>query len=138
MTSKMPVGLIGLGRMGRIHAGNLEGRCRSAELAVVADADPCVAAVVGAEFDVPWTADLDQVLGDDSVRAVAVATPTATHGDLAVRAARAGKHVFCEKPIALDRRSGRTARPSRTRGSARSATSTPPWSCCGSRAGRSA
>jgi myo-inositol 2-dehydrogenase/D-chiro-inositol 1-dehydrogenase len=58
---------------------------------------------VGAELEVPWTTDLDEVFGDDTVQAVAVATPTATHGDLAIRAARAGKHVFCEKPIALDR-----------------------------------
>jgi inositol 2-dehydrogenase len=103
MTSKVRVALIGLGRMGRIHAGNLAGRCRSASLAVVADADPALAAAVGAEFDVPWTAHLDEVLADGDVQAVAVATPTATHADLAVRAARAGKHVFCEKPIALDR-----------------------------------
>jgi inositol 2-dehydrogenase len=103
MTSKVRVALVGLGRMGRIHAGNLAARCRPAELAVVADADPGMAAAAGAEFDVPWTADADEVLGDPAVDAVAVATPTATHADLVVRAARAGKHVFCEKPIALDR-----------------------------------
>jgi inositol 2-dehydrogenase len=103
MSSKVRVALIGLGRMGRIHAGNLAGRCRTAELAVVADADPRLAAEAGAEFDVPWTADVAEVLGDPAVEAVAVATPTATHADLVVRAARAGKHVFCEKPIALDR-----------------------------------
>jgi myo-inositol 2-dehydrogenase/D-chiro-inositol 1-dehydrogenase len=103
MRSKVRVALIGLGRMGRIHAGNLAARCRTAELAVVADADPRLAAEAGAEFDVPWTADVAEALGDPTVEAVAVATPTATHGDLAVRAARAGKHVFCEKPIALDR-----------------------------------
>ncbi|MCW2863791.1 MAG: Oxidoreductase, NAD-binding protein [Actinoallomurus sp.] len=103
MKSKVRVALVGLGRMGRIHAGTLAARCRSAELAVVADADPRMAAAAGAEFDVPWTADVDEVLADDTVEAVAVATPTATHGELAVRAARAGKHVFCEKPIALDR-----------------------------------
>ena len=103
MRTKVRVALIGLGRMGRIHAGNLAARCRSAELAVVADADPRRAAAAGAELEVPWTTDLDEVFGDDTVQAVAVATPTATHGDLAVRAARAGKHVFCEKPIALDR-----------------------------------
>ncbi len=103
MRAKVRVALIGLGRMGRIHAGNLAARCRSAELAVVADSDPRMAAGAGEEFGVPWTADVGDVLGDSTVEAVAVATPTATHGDLAVRAARAGKHVFCEKPIALDR-----------------------------------
>jgi inositol 2-dehydrogenase len=103
MRTKVRVALIGLGRMGRIHAGNLAGRCPSAELAVVADADPRAAAAAGEEYGVSWTADVAEVLGDPAVEAVAVATPTATHGDLAVRAARAGKHVFCEKPIALDR-----------------------------------
>lgn len=103
MRPKVRVALIGLGRMGRIHASNLAGRCRSAELAVVADADAGMAATAGAEFDVPWTADADEILDDPTVDAVAVATPTATHADLVVRAARAGKHVFCEKPIALDR-----------------------------------
>jgi predicted dehydrogenase len=103
VATKVPVALIGLGRMGRVHAAGLAARCRSAELAVVADADPGVAAAVGAELGVPWTADLDQVLCDEGVRAVAIATPTATHADLAVGAAQAGKHVFCEKPIALER-----------------------------------
>jgi inositol 2-dehydrogenase len=99
---KVRIALVGLGRMGRIHAGNLAARCRTAELALVADADPHVAATVAAELEVPWTAGVDEVLSDGTVEAVAVATPTATHADLVVRAARAGKHVFCEKPIALD------------------------------------
>ncbi|WP_345459869.1 Gfo/Idh/MocA family oxidoreductase [Actinoallomurus oryzae] len=103
MRSKVRVALIGLGRMGRIHARNLAGRCRSAELAAVADADAGMAEAAGAEFDVPWTADADEILGDPTVDAVVVATPTATHAGLVVRAARAGKHVFCEKPVALDR-----------------------------------
>jgi myo-inositol 2-dehydrogenase/D-chiro-inositol 1-dehydrogenase len=62
-----------------------------------------MAEAAGGELDVPWTTDIDEILGDPAVDAVAVATPTATHADLVVRAARAGKHVFCEKPIALDR-----------------------------------
>ncbi|GLY77532.1 inositol 2-dehydrogenase [Actinoallomurus iriomotensis] len=99
----MRVALIGLGRMGRVHARNLAGRCRSAELAAVADADAGMAEAAGAEFDVPWTTDAGALLDDPTVDAVAVATPTAAHADLVVRAARAGKHVFCEKPIALDR-----------------------------------
>jgi inositol 2-dehydrogenase len=101
--TKVRVALIGLGRMGRIHAANLAGRCRTAELAVVADTDARAAASAGAELDVPWTADVDGVLGDGTVQAVAVATPTAAHAGLVIRAAQTGKHVFCEKPIALDR-----------------------------------
>ncbi|MEQ7007087.1 Gfo/Idh/MocA family oxidoreductase [Actinopolymorpha sp. B17G11] len=101
--SRVRLAVIGLGRMGRIHAANLAQRRRSAELVVVADTYPGRAASVGAEHDVPWTTDIDHVLADDSVQAVVIATPTGTHPGLAVQAAQAGKHVFCEKPIALDR-----------------------------------
>jgi inositol 2-dehydrogenase len=103
MKPKVRVALIGLGRMGRIHAANLAGRCPSAELVAVADADPALADAAGEEFGVPSTTDVDRLLRDPEVDAVAVATPTATHADLVVRAAQAGRHVFCEKPIALDR-----------------------------------
>jgi predicted dehydrogenase len=62
-----------------------------------------VARRVGAEFEVPWTTSADELVGDDRIGAVAVATPTGSHAELTVAAARAGKHVFCEKPISLDR-----------------------------------
>jgi inositol 2-dehydrogenase len=97
------VGLIGLGRMGQIHAAALASRCPSAELVTVVDADAARAAEVAARHGVGWGADPDQVFDDPSIEAVAVATPTATHADLIGRAARAGKHVFCEKPVSLDR-----------------------------------
>jgi inositol 2-dehydrogenase len=95
------VGLAGLGRMGRIHAGNLARRCPSARLVAVTDADAGVAAAVAAELGVPAVPDLDALLS--TVDAVVVATPTATHAELVARAARAGAAVFCEKPVALDR-----------------------------------
>ena len=46
----------------------------------------------------------DEILADGTVDAVAIATPTQAHAGLSVRASQAGKHVFCEKPISLDRR----------------------------------
>ena len=98
---RLRVGLAGLGRMGRIHAANLAGRCPSARLAGVTDADPAVAAGVAAELDVRALPSYDDLLSE--VDAVAVATPTGTHADLVSRAARAGRAVFCEKPISLDR-----------------------------------
>ncbi len=98
---RLDVGLAGLGRMGRIHAANLASRCASARLACVYDADPVVAVALAEELDVPWTASYEELL--EAVDAVAVATPTATHAEFVVAAAKAGRPVFCEKPISLDR-----------------------------------
>ena len=91
---RLRIGLAGLGRMGRIHAANLARRCPSAELVAVTDADPSVAAAVGAEVGVPAVPGFDALLSD--VDAVVVATPTGTHAGLVTRAARAGRAVFCE------------------------------------------
>ena len=90
--------------MGRIHAANLSGRCPSAQLARVFDADSGIARQVGERFDVPWTASYEDLLGDETIGAVAIAAPTRAHAELCVRAAQTGKHIFCEKPISLDRR----------------------------------
>ncbi|WP_232660802.1 Gfo/Idh/MocA family protein [Pseudonocardia sp. TRM90224] len=100
MTARLPVALAGLGRMGRIHAANLA-RGSAVRLAAVHDADPEVARSVGEELDVPWVATFDDLI--DAAPAVAISTPTGTHAELIVAAAEAGKHVFCEKPISLDR-----------------------------------
>ncbi len=98
---RVAVGLAGLGRMGRLHAGNLAARCAAARLTCVYDADPAVASAVAAELDVPWTGSYDELLG--ACEAVAVATSTASHAELVIRAATAGRPVFCEKPVSLDR-----------------------------------
>jgi inositol 2-dehydrogenase len=103
MTRKVRIGFAGLGRMGRIHVANLASRCASAQLACVFDANSEVAREVGEAVEVPWAKSYDDILADDTIEAVAIATPTGTHAELSVRAAQAGKHVFCEKPISLDR-----------------------------------
>jgi inositol 2-dehydrogenase len=104
VTRRARIGLAGLGRMGRIHAANLSARCPSAQLACVFDADADVARQLGERFEVPWVKSYEEILTDGGVDAVAIATPTQTHPELITRAARAGKHIFCEKPISLDRR----------------------------------
>jgi myo-inositol 2-dehydrogenase/D-chiro-inositol 1-dehydrogenase len=100
---RVRIGLAGLGRMGRIHAANLSGRCPSAQLACVYDADSEVAREAAAELDVPWAASYEDMLADGGIDAVAIATPTRYHAELAIAASGAGKHIFCEKPISLDR-----------------------------------
>jgi myo-inositol 2-dehydrogenase/D-chiro-inositol 1-dehydrogenase len=103
MRRRVRIGLAGLGRMGRIHAASLATRCPSAELACVFDADADLAGRVAGQVGVDRATSYESILNDDGVDAVAIATPTGTHAELATRAARAGKHVFCEKPISLDR-----------------------------------
>jgi inositol 2-dehydrogenase len=103
VTRRVRIGLAGLGRMGRIHAASLAGRCPSAELACVFDADADTARQVAAQLGVPAATSFDDILADAAVDAVAIAVPTQAHAELSVRASQAGKHVFCEKPISLDR-----------------------------------
>jgi inositol 2-dehydrogenase len=100
--SRVRLGLAGLGRMGRFHAENLAGRAPSVDLVRVVDADETTARRVGEELEVEWATSIDALLDDPEIQAVAIATPTPTHAELIERAAAAGKHVFCEKPVSLE------------------------------------
>ncbi len=103
MTGRVQIGLAGLGRMGRIHAASLSARCPSAQLACVYDADRAAARQLGDELGVAAADSFDDMLASGSVDAVAIAVPTQSHAELCLRAVRARKHIFCEKPISLDR-----------------------------------
>ncbi len=96
----MKFGIIGAGRIGKIHGGNIAAR-RDCKAVYVADADAGAAAALAAETGAK-PASVDEILGSKEVDAVAICSPTDTHADLIERSARAGKAVFCEKPIALD------------------------------------
>jgi inositol 2-dehydrogenase len=93
----------GLGRMGTVHAENVALRCPSARLTAVYDPRPDVAARVAAEVGATAVPSYDEVIGDPAVDGVVIASSTAAHADLALRAGDAGKHVFCEKPLSLER-----------------------------------
>jgi len=94
-------GVIGGGRIGSLHAANLAGRVAGAQLVVVMDADPQAAARAAAGR-AAVTVDLDEVLADPEVKAVLIASPTTLHAEQVQAAARAGKAIFCEKPVALE------------------------------------
>jgi myo-inositol 2-dehydrogenase/D-chiro-inositol 1-dehydrogenase len=96
----MRVGLLGAGRIGRIHGGNIAAHPR-ATLAAVADADAAAADQLAAATGAVVTT-VDAVIDAEDIAAVFICTPTDTHADLIERATRASKPVFCEKPIALD------------------------------------
>jgi len=94
------LGVLGTGRIGRMHADLLHREVPGAAVAVVADAVPDVARRVGAGLGVA-AGTIEEVLASPDVDAVAVCSSTDTHVDLVVRAAEAGKAVFCEKPVSL-------------------------------------
>lgn len=99
----MNVGLIGTGRIGRVHAENLAYRIPQANLTTVTDAILESAQKCAADFHIPTVAPTAQAIFDDaSIEAVIICTSTDTHAQLIVQAAQAGKHIFCEKPIALN------------------------------------
>jgi myo-inositol 2-dehydrogenase/D-chiro-inositol 1-dehydrogenase len=96
----MRFGIIGAGRIGKIHGGNVAARADSA-VAYVADADPAAAAALAKATNAK-IATVEAILAASDVDAVAICSPTDTHADLIERAARAKKAIFCEKPIDLD------------------------------------
>ncbi|MCG8350515.1 MAG: inositol 2-dehydrogenase [Chloroflexales bacterium] len=103
MTSAINVGLIGAGRIGRVHAENLICRISQANLAVVADIGSASAQKCAADFRIPSVAlDPAEILADPAIDAVLICSSTDTHAPLIIAAAQAGKHIFCEKPIALN------------------------------------
>ena len=92
--------VIGAGRIGQIHAANAA-RNPAVALAGIADALPepaeKLAGALGARV-----VTVEEIFADPSVDAVLIGSSTDTHADLIQRAARAGKHIFCEKPVDLD------------------------------------
>ncbi|MGQ9586740.1 MAG: Gfo/Idh/MocA family protein [Anaerolineae bacterium] len=94
------VALIGAGRIARVHARSLQ-TLPEATLAGVFDPDPEQAGRFAREFSTPCFPSLDALWASPDVDAVAVCSPLFLHRDHVVGAAGAGKHVFCEKPIAL-------------------------------------
>ena len=98
--ARVRVGVVGLGYWGP-NLVRVLNEAATAEAAWMCDLRPELLEALGRRFPaVRQTQDLDEMLEDDSVDAVAVVTPVSTHHDLAMRALKAGKHVFVEKPLA--------------------------------------
>jgi myo-inositol 2-dehydrogenase/D-chiro-inositol 1-dehydrogenase len=96
--TRVSVAVVGLGRMGRLHAANVVARVPSLQLVAVAD-PAASAAPAAAELGVPLLADWRELLELPELDAVLVCSPTDHHAEQIVAAAQAGKHVFCEKPL---------------------------------------
>jgi myo-inositol 2-dehydrogenase/D-chiro-inositol 1-dehydrogenase len=95
------IGVIGAGRIGQVHAGHLKHRIPGVKLAAISDIFKDAAVKLAGELDVPTAyKDHRRILEDKSIQAVAICSSTDTHARFIIEAAQAGKHIFCEKPIA--------------------------------------
>ena len=98
---KVKFGIIGVGRLGYEHACNLANRIPGAELVAICDGNEARAKEVAAELGVSAVySDPKEMCADPNVEAVAIVTNTASHVEMIRIAMDAGKHVFCEKPLA--------------------------------------
>ena len=92
-------GLLGAGRIGKVHAKAISGDA-DAKLVAVADAVPAAAEAIAAQYGCD-VRSIDAILSSADIDAVVICTPTDTHADLIEAFAKAGKAIFCEKPIDL-------------------------------------
>ena len=103
MKDKICIGIIGAGRIGKLHTENIVNNMHNVYVKWVSDiyidkmADWC--AQVGVKNT---TADYMDILKDEEVAAVLICSSTDTHAKISIEAAEHGKHIFCEKPIDLD------------------------------------
>ena len=94
-------GIIGAGRIGKLHADNLLSRVEGAKLKTVTD--PFLDEEWAASRNIPVTGkDHRMMLDDPEIDAILIGSPSPEHASQMIECTRAGKHIFCEKPIALD------------------------------------
>ncbi len=102
LTKPVNVALIGAGRIGSFHAETVSRRLVDANLAAIADPAPGTAEQLAKKLGCPSaTTDIEDIFASPDIEAVIIATPARFHADIVEAAAKAGKAVFCEKPMAL-------------------------------------
>ncbi len=103
MKGKINVGVIGAGRIGRIHASNIVYFMPEAKVVAVADVNmtPEIEAWAAGLGIGRVTKDPDVIFSDPGIQAVLICSSTDTHADFIIKAAKAGKDIFCEKPVDL-------------------------------------
>lgn len=104
MKKELGICLIGCGRAGMIHGRNFKNKVLGAHMVAVVDAVPEAAEAAALELGVSEKiyTDYKKILADKTIDAVIVVAPTSLHKEIVVECANAGKHIFCEKPMALN------------------------------------
>lgn len=92
---KLKIGIIGLGRIGKIHYNNVQQQIPGAEIVMVSDINHDYL-----QYSVPGV-EAEELINHPDIDAVIICSPTDSHADYVEQCARAGKHVFCEKPLDL-------------------------------------
>jgi len=105
--NKVKVGIIGCGNISGIYLKNLTQTFQITEVAACADLIPERAAEKANEFNVPKACSVEELLADPEIRIVVNLTIPAVHTEINLAALNAGKHVYCEKPLAISREDGR-------------------------------
>ncbi|MBA4420694.1 MAG: inositol 2-dehydrogenase [Anaerolinea sp.] len=101
--TRLNVGVIGTGMIGKVHAENIAFRVPEVNLRSIADVNQQAVLDLAEQLHVSKAlTDYHEILADPSIDAVAICSSTDTHAQIICDAARAGKHIFCEKPISYD------------------------------------
>ena len=97
---KLRIGIVGAGRIGNVHAESITYHIPEAEVVMVTDPYEEGARKLAERFGVPkYSKDYMDIINNKDVDAVLVCSPTPTHAEITIAALKAGKHVFCEKPV---------------------------------------
>jgi myo-inositol 2-dehydrogenase/D-chiro-inositol 1-dehydrogenase len=103
MEKILRIGMIGAGRIGKLHADNLANRIPNARVEAISDINLVAAQALADKLGVKKIFDdYHKILQDKDVDAVFICASTDMHSPISIAAARAGKHIFCEKPIDHD------------------------------------
>jgi len=101
MSDDIAVGIVGTGRIARVHAAAYRS-VRGASLVGCMDVDDATARSFATDFGLKTVESFQAMIADPDIDAVIIATPNSLHAEQTIAALHAGKHVFCQKPIALD------------------------------------
>ncbi len=97
---RIRIGIVGAGRIGNVHAESITYHIPEAEVTAVSDVDGEKARTLAEKFGIKkHSSDWHDLTNDPEIDAVLVCSPTPTHADIAIAAMKAGKDVFCEKPV---------------------------------------
>ena len=94
--------IVGLGRWGRNFVESVQYKSERIRFARGVDKAPEKVREFAAKHELPLVSDFGEVLADASIKAIVIVTPHSLHRPMVEAAAAAGKHVFCEKPLALN------------------------------------